>query len=220
MQERRAGERGYAMAALLVGMSIMAIAMSMLLPAWRTMAQREREAELVFRGEQYARAIRMYNEARQSYPPDLDVLVREKFLRKKYKDPITNDEFQVVRFGQPLPGQAPTTPQRGQPPPQGRIGGGIGGGAIVGVVSKSTATSFRVINGRTKYNEIAFVPTDMSTQAGSGGRGANQPGAGGAGGGLGGRGTATPGRGTPLGPSTGGRSLQLPGSGNRGASAN
>src|SRR4051794_32592889 len=46
------GERGFAMIALLVLMAVMAIAMTVALPAWSTMARREREAELVFRGEQ------------------------------------------------------------------------------------------------------------------------------------------------------------------------
>jgi len=45
------------MAALLVGLSVMSIMLSMALPVWRTATQREREAELVFRGEQYAQAI-------------------------------------------------------------------------------------------------------------------------------------------------------------------
>src|SRR5687767_14744457 len=82
-------ERGYAMAALLVMMSIMAIALTMLMPAWQTMVRREREAELVFRGEQYAKAVARYQRARGAFPPSIDVMVTEKFLRRKYKDPMT-----------------------------------------------------------------------------------------------------------------------------------
>ena len=37
-------ERGYAMAALLVALSVMSIMLGVALPAWRTMVQREREA--------------------------------------------------------------------------------------------------------------------------------------------------------------------------------
>ena len=48
------------MAALLVAMSIMAIAMSVALPVWHTAMQREKEAELIFRGQQYARAVMLY----------------------------------------------------------------------------------------------------------------------------------------------------------------
>ena len=50
-------ESGYAMVALLVAMSVMAIALSTAMPVFSTVARREREAELVFRGEQYARAL-------------------------------------------------------------------------------------------------------------------------------------------------------------------
>ena len=42
---------------LLVGMAIVAIWMSAALPAWRQQVQRQREDDLIFRGEQYARAI-------------------------------------------------------------------------------------------------------------------------------------------------------------------
>ena len=55
------GERGYAMAALLVALAVMAILMSVAMPVWRQQARREKEAELVWRGEQYARAIALYN---------------------------------------------------------------------------------------------------------------------------------------------------------------
>src|SRR5262245_53737955 len=94
------GDRGFAMAALLIMMNVMAIVLTMLLPAWQTMATREREAELVFRGQQYARAIALYQRARGGFPPSVDVLVAEKFLRKKYKDPMTaNGEFQIITVG-------------------------------------------------------------------------------------------------------------------------
>ena len=53
-------ERGYAMAALLVTLAIMTILLSIAMPVWRHEAQREKEAELVFRGEQYARAIALF----------------------------------------------------------------------------------------------------------------------------------------------------------------
>ena len=53
-------ERGYAMAALLVAMSVMAIVLGTAMPVYQTVARREREAELIFRGEQYARAIGLY----------------------------------------------------------------------------------------------------------------------------------------------------------------
>ena len=45
------GERGYAMAALLVALSIMAVMFTVVMPVWKQTAQREKEEELVFRGK-------------------------------------------------------------------------------------------------------------------------------------------------------------------------
>ena len=110
----RSSERGYAMAALLVGLSVMAIMASVALPVWRTAAQREREAELIFRGEQYAHAIELYSRRNGGYPPSLDVLEKGKFIRKLYKDPVAdNANFQPVYVGQTIAGQ-PVTPRQPQ----------------------------------------------------------------------------------------------------------
>jgi type II secretory pathway pseudopilin PulG len=103
---RIGGQSGYAMVALLVGMSIMAIAMSVALPTWTTLAKREREEELIFRGRQYARAVTLYQRKfANAFPASFDLLVQQKFLRKKYADPMTEDgEFQLVYAGQGLTG--------------------------------------------------------------------------------------------------------------------
>ena len=98
---RGQGDRGYAMAALLVSLAVMSVIMSAVLPVWRFQARREREAELVFRGEQYARAVGLF--ARKNggaFPPNIDVLIQGRYLRKKYKDPMTKDgEFQPLFAG-------------------------------------------------------------------------------------------------------------------------
>ena len=85
------------MAALLVAMSVMAVFMTIALPVWNTQAQREKEAELVFRGEQYARAVMLYQRKfANALPPSVDVLLTDRYLRKKYKDPITGGDFQLL----------------------------------------------------------------------------------------------------------------------------
>jgi len=201
----RRSERGYAMAALLVGMAVMAIMLGVALPVWRTAVQREREAELVFRGEQYANAIAIFQRRTGGYPPTLDVLEKTRAIRKLYKDPITGGDFQPVFVGQMI-GGAPVMPGqpgrgaqparggiaatpvagRGQPPaargaaPSPFTGGGVGqtgfgtgqtgapaAGPIIGVVSRSTADSLRLYNGRGKYNEWAFVAVAATQQAGA-----------------------------------------------------
>ena len=116
-------QRGYAMAALLVGIGVMMLLMSVAMPVWRTQAQREKEAELVFRGEQIARAINLYTRKMGggNFPPNIDVLVQGRFLRKKYKDPMTESgEWDLILAGAGVPGQG-GSPQ--QQPGRGRSSG-------------------------------------------------------------------------------------------------
>ena len=124
----RRQERGYAMAALLVAMSVMAIVLSTAMPVYQTVARREREAELVFRGEQYARAIALFQRKYgNALPPDVDVLIDQRFLRKKYKDPITGGDFQYLGAASPELSQAmSTTPQQALDAQRGRCAGGTG----------------------------------------------------------------------------------------------
>ena len=188
---RGGSNRGYAMAALLVGMSVMAVLMGALLPVWTTMATREKEAELVFRGNQYARAIGLFQRKfANTPPPTIDILVEQRFLRKKYKDPITNDDFQPLYANQPMTpggpggqsGQQGTQSSTGAAPGRQLIQPGFGAtgataaGGIIGVTSKSKETSLRVFNGRTRYNEWAFVHVQTSQRPGQPGPGAAVPG--------------------------------------------
>lgn len=88
------------MASLLVALAILSVVMLVALPTWRQQSQREKELELVFRGEQYARAIALYQrKLAGTFPPNLDVLVEQKFLRKKYTDPVTGGDFAPVYAG-------------------------------------------------------------------------------------------------------------------------
>jgi type II secretory pathway pseudopilin PulG len=206
MKLRGQSENGYAMAVLLVAMSIMAIMMTMAMPVWKQMAQREKEQELVFRGQQYVRAIGFFERKyANTPPPTLDVLIQERFLRKKYKDPITNEDFVPI----PAAGAQPTTRGGQNPPPGQPITVTLaqplapsGRGGIIGVTSASKAASIRIYNGATHYNEWRFVyAPPAATPGAGGGRGAAVPGGRGGPPGRGGpQGPGQPGRGGPSGP--------------------
>jgi type II secretory pathway pseudopilin PulG len=166
----RCGERGYAMAALLVTLAIMAILLSVAMPVWRHEARREKEAELVFRGEQYARAIALfrYKNANipNAFPPSIDALVQGRFLRKKYKDPMTKDgEFVLIGVGSQQPGVnqgankpgGPTAPAgRSNTPLLPATPTGVAGG-MMGVRSASQETSIRTYRGATRYDQWSFT---------------------------------------------------------------
>jgi type II secretory pathway pseudopilin PulG len=152
------------MAALLIALAILAILMSVAMPVWRHEARREKEAELVWRGEQYARAVALYrfknSQIPNAYPPSIDALVEGRFLRKKYKDPMTKDgEFQIIPVGlQNNPGmpQNPQTPPKPIPSAPTQQTGTIMG-ALIGVRSKSQETSIRSYRGQTRYDQWAFT---------------------------------------------------------------
>ena len=185
------------MAGLLVAIAVMGVTMSMVMPTWRTWAQREKEAELVFRGEQYMRAIELYQRRfAGAYPPDMQLLIDQRFLRKAFTDPMTGGEFEILTQGslRAAPIQAPpgagTTgvPQplqfgRVTPVDQDRGAGsspapfteaaagmnqGGGGGGIIGVVSSSTETSIALRDGRNRYDEWLFVYLPQAAQPGLG----------------------------------------------------
>ena len=159
------------MAALLVALAVMLVLMSAALPAWRFQARREKEAELIFRGEQIARSIYLYQRKNGpgAFPPSLDVLVQGRYLRKKYKDPMTKDgEFQTL-----LAGMAPQNPggRGNQPPQQQPQVTGVNQPGIIGVASKSKETSIRTYMGRTRYNEWQFNAANTAARMGGPGRG-------------------------------------------------
>jgi type II secretory pathway pseudopilin PulG len=184
-QAETLGERGYAMAALLVALAVMAILLTVAMPVWRHEAQREKEAELIFRGEQYARAIALYRAKNGNMlPPSFDVLVQGRYLRKKYKDPMTKDgEFLPIAMAQnaggvsqPGPGRGGTRGAPGMVPPPQPIGTpsvppqsggpGIAIGGIQGVRSKSEENSIRSYRGATRYDQWAFLANNVQRPGG------------------------------------------------------
>ncbi|MCC7127116.1 MAG: type II secretion system protein [Acidobacteria bacterium] len=186
-QGSRASERGYAMAALLVGLNVMAVLMAVALPVWSHANRREREEELVWRGQQYYRAIRLFQRKyANSFPPSIDVLVEQRFLRKKYKDPITNDDFEIIPVGA-NPNISGGTNLPGGPGSKPATQLNLG---IQGVMSKSKEQSIRLLNGMNTYNQWSFVPmTSTITGGNMTGPPGSAGGAFGPGGGAGGFGT-------------------------------
>jgi type II secretory pathway pseudopilin PulG len=169
-----ADEAGFSLVALLASITIMMILMTAAVPSWRYVMQNEREEELLYRGGEIADAIvRFQKKNGNAYPTSLDQLVKGKFLRRLYKDPMTKDgKWRFVHQGQAI---APITPPEGSGrpgtgvtttttttttlsrSPQSGLSGGGTLGPILGVASTSTEKSLRVFNGRTRYNEWIFA---------------------------------------------------------------
>jgi type II secretory pathway pseudopilin PulG len=96
-------QRGFTYLALLLAVAVVGIGLASAGELWSTAAQREREQELLFAGDQFRRAIRLYfrNSPNQStpgaaYPKALKDLLEDtrrgdtkRHLRKLYADPLT-----------------------------------------------------------------------------------------------------------------------------------
>jgi len=163
----KSGEAGYTLAILVMVIAIMAIMMAAAVEIVSFQAQREKEAELIFRGQQYVEGIRLYRKKYGRYPMRMKELweADPKVLRRKWTDPITgSDNWGIVFQGQEgreltVPPQAGrgATPTRTPVFERGREDEGEKVGPIIGVYSKSTETSIKVYEGRTQYDMWKFV---------------------------------------------------------------
>lgn len=80
------------------------IALAVAAPKVAKSIQRDKEIELIHRGEQYKRAIKLYYKKFGAYPTSIDQLLDTnniRFLRKRYTDPITGkDDWRLIYVGQ------------------------------------------------------------------------------------------------------------------------
>ncbi len=101
--KRQNREAGYAVLMVYSMAVIIAIMLFMQIPRAAFEAQRNREQLLIDHGEQYSRAIQLFVRKFNRYPPDFDALNSTqniRFLRRKYKDPMTGkDVWRVIHVG-------------------------------------------------------------------------------------------------------------------------
>jgi type II secretory pathway pseudopilin PulG len=163
----RQGEAGYSMVALVATVAVMLIMMTAAVPSWRYVMKNDAEEELIAHGGEIADAIgRFQRKNGNALPPSLEVLVKGKFLRHPYKDPMTkHGRWRFIRPGEsigpvqpPSPFGAATTTTTTTTRPSAFSQPGMALGGIQGVASTSTEKSLRVFNGRTHYNEWVFIP--------------------------------------------------------------
>lgn len=146
-------QRGISLLLILIMVAVVGLSAAVAGSTWQTIMQRSREAELLFRGDQYRRAIESYFKAAHGgqlgqFPIELEQLLRDprfpgskRHIRQLYRDPMTGEEFEVIR--NPL-----------------------AGGGIKGVRSRSTREPFKqdgfsaeyeTFRGATSYQAWEFV---------------------------------------------------------------
>lgn len=88
----RCGQQGYALMVVIFFVALMTIAVAAAAPSIITSVKREREQEMIWRGKQYVRGIRLYYRKAHRFPTDLEDLYKPKtgirIMRQPYKDPM------------------------------------------------------------------------------------------------------------------------------------
>lgn len=173
------------MVVVMVAVTILTVLTAAALPMWSQAMKREKEEELIFRGWQYAEAIRVFQQRHGRYPTRLQELieVKPRSIRRLWKDPMTeNGAWQPVfqgASGPQVPGSDPTRPDgqggtrgdgRDGRRPGNRPGSGpeITTGPIVGVRSRSDDESIKVLFGEETYAGWLFTVERLTAGAGSG----------------------------------------------------
>ena len=87
-----AGQHGYALLVVMMMATLLLISLTAVLPNVYRAGQREREEELIFRGNEYARAIMLFQRQFRRYPASIKELLQTnniRFLRREYRDPMS-----------------------------------------------------------------------------------------------------------------------------------
>lgn len=178
-------QKGYALLVVLLLGALVLISLSAVVPRILTQGQREKEVELIFRGQQYQRAIGLFHRKFGRFPLKVEELLETNnlsFLRKEFPDPMTADgKWRLIRVGpsgeligsvndraaftlQPsgAQGQPATEEATEQPGTSTSTSTTMGtsqpeGYPIAGVASRSTGRSIRIYESYNHYNEWEFI---------------------------------------------------------------
>jgi type II secretory pathway pseudopilin PulG len=120
-------QAGFTYLMLLWWVAISGVMLMALAQRWSTESQREREKEMVFRGEQIRRAIEAYasvpvREGMSPYPSNLADLLQDErpgpdahgqrhHLRRLWPDPVTGGAWGLLREGEGIKGVYSTSPK-------------------------------------------------------------------------------------------------------------
>jgi len=91
------GERGYALLVIIFLVTVLLISTTVVAPNILTEGRREKEKEMIWRGKQYTRGVKLYYRKMGRFPTSLDDLTKPKlgslrFMRQAYKDPMNKED--------------------------------------------------------------------------------------------------------------------------------
>ncbi len=104
-------QRGAVLLMVLIAVTLLGLVAGITGSSWRTIVQRSKEADLLWKGSQIRKAIGRYYEASQpqglvpkTFPPALESLVHDprflevkRHLRRLYLDPMTGEKFEIIK---------------------------------------------------------------------------------------------------------------------------
>lgn len=173
--------RGFTLAMCAVLITLMSIAVAAILPRWSTQIQREREAELIFRGLQMAEGIRVFQKRFGRYPVRLEELweTKPRSVRQAWKDPMTeNGRWRpVLQIGAGVPGAVPGSLPSNEDEEDEETEGEdlpgdtdpveqVSGAPIIGVRSRAKREALRTFFGQNQVQNWRFM-ADMVTPQGA-----------------------------------------------------
>jgi type II secretory pathway pseudopilin PulG len=148
--------RGYLVIMLMMAVFVITLGLLVAVPVWQTELQREKEEELIFRGKQYAEAVRVYVQKNPGrYPASLKELLDKKCIRKLYRDPLgPGGQWNVIlTTGKPSSGRETAAEVMVAPE---RVLPAIKNAQILGVVSSSTNKSVKIYNDQESHDKWLF----------------------------------------------------------------
>jgi len=170
-------QQGYVLIVMMLFLTLIAIGLTAAAPAIMQSIRREREIELIHRGKQYARAIRLFYRKFGRYPVRLEELENTnniRFLRKRYKDPMTpGGQWRLIHYGEAQllqPNAAPVLPGATTPGSPGFAGLGSTSSPFASTFSSSPqpgsgqgATSAAQGQGGTTQSQTGPPPAQTGT---------------------------------------------------------
>jgi hypothetical protein len=103
---RKRRQQGYAMMMVLFFTALLLISAVVAAPRILTEGKREKEQEMIWRGKQYVRGVKLYYRKMGRFPTTVDDLIKPKvgslrFMRQAYKDPMngTDGTWRLIYVG-------------------------------------------------------------------------------------------------------------------------
>ncbi len=144
-------QRGYTFLTIIFVLFLVNLSLMVAIPVWETQIKRNLEKEAIFRGTRIVEAIGRYIKKHPGkLPKNLDELVKEKLLRRKWRDPLSKGNWYLVMLPQvPNPDFVYLVKEE--------EAGEFPRPALIGVAPRATGEAVISYEGHTQYEDWLFI---------------------------------------------------------------